>query len=265
MTLISGKKKLLVLGVIILLIFFHYAGLIKWLEKPLQTAILRATSPVYKLGTKWQAYIEKNKDQQTLSQIQAQNLSQNIQLQALKAQNEVLTDENEQLKKLANFSQTNKYKIISAKVVGKNINNTEKTVIISTPDVSQLKSGLAVVVENGILIGKIDKLTADGAFVRLINDNQSKIAAIILNKDRSTGIVEGGFGLSVHMTLIPRNEVIVVGEQVVSSGLEPQIPRGLLIGNIAIFENEAFAPFAQAVVVPSVDLDKITMVGVLIP
>jgi rod shape-determining protein MreC len=100
--------------------------------------------------------------------------------------------------------------------------------------------------------------------VRLLNDNSSKIGATILNTDRSLGVVEGGYGLSVKMNFIPRNEIVKVGDIIVTSGLEAGMPRGLLIGSVTAIENETYRPFQAALLLPGTDLSKLSIVSILI-
>jgi len=76
--------------------------------------------------------------------------------------------------------------------------------------------------------------------------------------------VEGGYGISLRMNLIPRDEAVRIGDQVVSSGLEKNIPRGLLIGTVAVIENEPYKPFQQAILNSVADLSKLTVVGALL-
>ena len=91
-------------------------------------------------------------------------------------------------------------------ILGQNSDSAEKMVIIDVGNEAGIKLGQPVVAGDGILVGTIAKIEKDIAMVRLINDNQSKIAATILNRDGSLGIVEGSYGLSVRMNFIPRNE-----------------------------------------------------------
>ena len=53
-------------------------------------------------------------------------------------------------------------------------------------------------------------------------------------------------------------------DQIITSGLEQSIPRGLLIGEVAVAENEAYQPFQQAVLTTATDLSKLTIVSVLL-
>ena len=153
---------------------------------------------------------------------------------------------------------------MAAEVVGKNTDSADKTIIINVGEEAGLKVDQPVVAGDGILVGKITKVEKQLAVVRLISDNQIKVAATVLNNERSLGVVEGGYGLSVRMSFIPRNEVVQVGDQIITSGLELNIPRGLLIGSVAAVENEPYQPFQQAVLTPAADLAKLTLVSVLL-
>jgi rod shape-determining protein MreC len=113
------------------------------------------------------------------------------------------------------------------------------------------------------MIGKIIQVERDISVARLVNDNQSSVGATMLNRDRSLGVVEGGFGISLQMNLIPRDEVVQIGDSIVTSGLEEFIPRGLVLGTVASIENEAYKPFQKAIVTPGVDLSKLTIVSIV--
>jgi rod shape-determining protein MreC len=66
------------------------------------------------------------------------------------------------------------------------------------------------------------------------------------------------------MTFIPQNETITPGDVIVTSGLEPLIPRGLTIGTIEAVEKEAYQPFQKAVLTPLASLNKLRVVSVLL-
>jgi rod shape-determining protein MreC len=86
---------------------------------------------------------------------------------------------------------------------------------------------------------------------------------VVLNDDSSPGVVDGGYGISLRMQFIPRNENVHIGDQIVTSGLEDKIPKGLLLGTVAVVENEAYQPFQEAVLTPAVNLSKLTFVTVI--
>ena len=182
----------------------------------------------------------------------------------LTAQFKILQKDNAELRKQLGFKQAQATQSVAAEVVGNNLDGAEQTLVINQGSTAGVAVDQPVVVGNGVLIGKIIKTEAAIAMVRLISDNRSKIGAIILNDERSQGVVEGGYGISLRMQFIPRNETVHIGDQIVTSGLEDKIPRGLVIGTVAVVENEAYQPFQQAVLTPATALEKLTLVGVVI-
>lgn len=261
----SPKKIYLsILVTLLLLIFFHYIGWLKWIEGATRQtmAVLLTKTHLLSVTTKQQADIPKdklvcqNEYEQTIFW-QKQNDISNVHLK-------ILEQENSELKKILNFSQQSGYKVITATVIGAGSENTERVLAISSGLKNGIKVGQSVVVLDGIMVGKIIKAEEDISWILLINDSDSKIAAMILNEEKSQGIVEGGYGLSVNMNYVPRNEKVTVGETVVTSGLDQSVPKGLLLGTVAAVVNEAYQPFQKAVINPASDLSKLTTVGVLV-
>ena len=259
------KKTYIYLGIIfIVLIFFNYIG---WLN-PIKKFIRSIFIPIFvqsnqisiKVGDNYAFFKDKESFFKAYRECEDGRQDKDITEVKLK----VLESENQELRQLLNFRDTQNKSILTARVIGKNVEGAEKTVIIDKGSEAGAKIDQPIIVGNGILIGKIVKAERDISVIRLINDSQSKIAATILNHDRSLGIVEGGYGLSVRMNFIPRNETVVVGDQVITSGLEINIPRGLLIGNITAVENESYQPFQEAILTPNTDLSKPYIVGILL-
>ncbi|MEK7213002.1 MAG: rod shape-determining protein MreC [Patescibacteria group bacterium] len=261
----TDKKTYYYLGaVVLLLIFFNFFG---WLN-PVKNFLVYSLSPILAGTNKWgikmgDSYRFFNSREeffsaytQCVGDLQGQEL--------IKAQLKILAEENTELKKQLSFKQRAKAPQMAAEVVGKNTDSADKTIIINVGEEAGLKVDQPVVAGDGILVGKITKVEKQLAVVRLISDNQIKVAATVLNNERSLGVVEGGYGLSVRMSFIPRNEVVQVGDQIITSGLELNIPRGLLIGSVAAVENEPYQPFQQAVLTPAADLAKLTLVSVLL-
>ncbi len=261
---IGGKKTYTILGVIlILLIFFNYIG---WLN-PIKKGVRSIFLPIFaktndlsvKVGENYEFFKNREEFFESYRQCRADQLNTQIEEASLA----ILIEENLQLKEILSFQERSKSVSKIARVIGKNIEKTDQTIIIDRGTEEGMLPDQPVVVGNGLLIGKIVKAENGVAIVRLINDNQSKIAATVLNHERSLGVVEGGYGLSIKMNFIPRNETVRIGDQIVTSGLEENIPRGLLIGTVTAIENETFRPFQSAVLVPGADLNKLSIVSVL--
>lgn len=175
----------------------------------------------------------------------------------------LLQDENTELRQQLDFFKSHNFSHIGAEVIGKNIEPLGNTLIVNRGSRDGVVEGNAVIVANGVLIGKIATVEEESSLVRLLNDNQSKIAATILNHDKSLGVIEGGYGISVRMNFIPQQEDVRVGDLIVTSGLETGMPRGLFIGNVAAVEKEAYEPFQRATLSPAGTLSSLSIVSII--
>jgi rod shape-determining protein MreC len=113
----------------------------------------------------------------------------------------------------------------------------------------------------------------------LLLDHQSRVAGLILeqgklnnkasiNRNQSSevmGILKGQFGLSLIMDLIPLDKKISPGDPVITSGLESDIPAGLLIGYVENIETSPNQLFQKATVQPLADFEGLRIVTILIP
>lgn len=251
-------------AIFIILLVLGSVGGLSFLQRPLRFILSPFVISINELSVKTADGYRLFKNQReffdAFQKCQEDSQNKNV----VEAELKILQEENVELKKQAGFFEKNNLARVIARVIGKNMDSTEKTIVIDKGAEAGLKENQAVIAGGGILVGKISSLQPDIAMVRLVNDNRSKIAATVLNKDKSLGVVEGGYGLSVRMSFIPRNEAVSVGDQIVTSGLEKEFPRGLLIGTVAAVENEAYQPFQEAVLAPAVDISKLILVSVLV-
>ncbi|MEK7680598.1 MAG: rod shape-determining protein MreC [Patescibacteria group bacterium] len=257
----AKSKTYIIISLFLAILFFlHYAGYLSGVESGVRY-LLKPIS--FKLNV-WRIQFSdffKRDDE----------LKRNYQTYLVKSQEfevsyvklKVLETENAELKKILNFFQGSNYLKITTSVIGKNSDSLQKMIIIDAGETAGIRMDQPVIVGEGILVGIVSHVEKDTSIVRLLNDNQSKIAATILNRDQSLGVVEGGYGLSIKMNFIPRNEIILVGDKIITSGLEKNIPKGLLIGEVAVAQNESFQPFQQAILTTATDLSKLFIVSVL--
>lgn len=187
--------------------------------------------------------------------------------------NELLTEqaqlklrlaEDETLRKQLDFLKTHTYSYRVAHVIGKNLNSQQSSILIDKGVRDGVKEGMPVIVDNGVLIGKISRAEDTISHVLLLNDTKSKIVSSLLSKNTVSGIVQGNFSLGLIFTLIPINELIHEQDLVATSGLEKGIPPGLVIGTISSFEKKPTDLFQSAIVSPLVDYNSMSVATVLI-
>ena len=259
----NGKIYLAAGAIVMLLVFFNFIG---WLN-PIKTLARNLFTPVFvktndiniKVGEEYEFFKDRDSFFTAYNACRLENANNTVNEALVKS----LRDENLELREILKFKEKSTVTTTLARVIGKNIEQTDQAMIIDRGLDDGVSVGQPVIVGEGIIIGKITEAENDTAIIRLINDSQSKIAGTVLDTDKSLGVVEGGYGLSVKMNFIPRNETIKVGDIVVTSGLESGIPRGLVIGTVTAIENETYQPFQAALLTPGVELDKLSIVAVL--
>jgi rod shape-determining protein MreC len=164
-----------------------------------------------------------------------------------------LRDENESLLKLLGFVARTNYSVVSANITGRSINPDSNRFFIDRGREDGIREGQAVIVDDGIIIGKILSANPYTSTVAVLSDSDTALAVSVLNKTRTIGLLTGGTGNLLRMSLIPDEERIQINDIVVTSGLEEQIPSGLLVGAVnAVITNEQ-TPFQEAVIEPIID------------
>jgi rod shape-determining protein MreC len=85
----------------------------------------------------------------------------------------------------------------------------------------------------------------------LLTETRSRLAVALLDEPGSLGVIEGDRGSSMTINLIPAGATVSPGDLIVTSGLEPGIRRGLLVGTVEKISREPQDPFQKALVVPA--------------
>jgi rod shape-determining protein MreC len=259
----SFRFSVVLLAVVFLLIFLHYLNLTGWLENSIVKMFSPAQSQIYSWGTGLNNFYSNlfvKKD------FAAEN-------QRLSTENQNLIIENSQLKtRLAESDQINAAKnylssrgltAITARIIGKSPEPDFQSIILDKGSQDGIRADLPLITADGAIVGKIFRVKNNSAEAILETDSRSRIAAVIQNSSNSQGVVIGEHGLSLTMELIPKDDVVNNGDIVITSGLEPTIPRGLLIGKISSVFSPPNSFFQTARIQSLVKVDSLVVVSVL--
>ena len=261
---VSRTKKVLGISTVIFVVIgLHIWGILTPIEEFLRRLLRPGSQVLYQWSTTIGETQYRFDSVEALENAYRETQDKLIDMQLQKAELFTLREENTQLREQLAFFTSSTLSHVGATVIGKNIEPLGSTLVIDRGSTDRINPGDPVIVRGGILVGTIVQTHEKTAIVKLLNDNQSKIASTITNRDKSLGLVEGGYGISIRMNFIPQNEQIFVGDLVITSGLTERIPKGLLIGTIETVEKEAYQPFQEAIVTPAVNLDKIDIVSVI--
>jgi len=248
---------------IFLLFFLHYTKILR----PVENAVIAITRPV--IGSVYRvsnAVGENYLSFKSKTELIRQNKDLKDQLTILlNEKSKWLSEEEENkfLREQLNFVQDHEYDYMVASVIGRGIDYSQNTLILDKGTKHGLEVGMPVLADKGTMMGKIIKTNKSSSVVLLINDDLSKVAVKIQNQSKTIGIIEGEFGLGIKMRLIPQTEMITESDIVVTSGLERQVPGGLIVGQIKSIDKEPEELFQEASIESLLDFNKVTLVNVI--
>jgi rod shape-determining protein MreC len=262
------SKKIFIIFLIFIAVFilFGFLNVLGFFFKPI---LIGLNNQIERITQIFQPYfikrdllqVNKNLENKIL-QLQAENIS-------LKAQ----ARENAFLRQQLNFLNHQKYDFVLANIVGQKLEAGFNWYIIDRGKKDNLKPGLAVIIDNGYLVGKILKVEDNYSyFVPIVNRHFSSSIDFLpknierLSKAKTvTGFIQGKHDLILEADLIPLDKDIAPGDYVITSGLESEIPAGLIIGEIESIERKRDAPFQKAIVKPLISFNDLRVVVIPLP
>jgi rod shape-determining protein MreC len=260
-------KKTVISGVVVvLLVFFHTLG---WIS-PVESAFIKAAKPsmsfFYDSGLKLRQFYEGQTDRRDLNEI-VKDLSQKTETLTLEnSRLRMVEEENKALRQYLKFTTGKTSHYVMANVIaGGEINLVNQAVTIDKGTKQGLANGLAILNSQGQVVGKIISANQETSSICLINQNECQFAASVLNENKTIGIVKGDLGLVSKMDFIPQTENVKAGEIVVTSGLEKNIARGMVLGQITSVNKENNALWQTAKVESLANLHDIAIVSVALP
>ncbi len=170
--------------------------------------------------------------------------------------------ENKRLRSLLEYKENSPYKMAMAQVVGYDSTNWNQMVTIDKGSSDGIKRKMPVVA-NGALVGKIESVFSKSSKVLLMIDIRNAVDAMI-QESRAKGVVAGTNGELCDMKYVSLEENVEKGFNVISSGLGTVYPKGLLIGVVEEVIKKEFGLFQVVSIKPSVDLDHLEEVMVIL-
>jgi len=262
------KDNPLILAVVVvgLLLFFHGIG---WL-RPLENILTAAVKPLAGVLYGWGGALDRAAaDESDPAVLKARIDDLNNEVAALtvaSSQAAETADENRKLRALVDFRAEHDWQTVAAAVIARDeAAEGGRGLIINRGSRDGLRSGLAVVNESGLIVGQVLETKDATAQICLTTSPHCQLAAALQNQAKTQGLTDGDLGLTIRMSYIPQLEKVAVGDTVITSGLGGSIPRGLVIGRVTSVKNESNEVWQEATIEPLVDLNRLTVVAVIIP
>ena len=176
-------------------------------------------------------------------------------------QNELVI-ENKRLRELLSFKENFSYKVLPAEIIGRDPSTWFKTIILDKGTESGVMPGSGIITPNGI-VGRVISVISNTSKVLLITDVNSAVDAVI-KRTRARGIVEGYSENICKLSYVLKTEEIIIGDTIVSSGLNGIFPNGVVIGTVSGITNDKHGFFQFVKVKPSVDFSKLNEVLIVL-
>ncbi len=151
--------------------------------------------------------------------------------------------------------------IVTANVIARDTSSYLRWIIINRGARDGIQVGNPVINELG-LVGRVEEIAANSAWVRLVNDPASAVNAY-LQKARAEGTVLGQLQGGLRMELIPQEAVVENGDLVLTSGLGGTFPANIVIGQVTSVRRQQAELFQTAEIRPIVDFDRLEIVAVI--
>lgn len=243
----------LVSGQLIGPVFDFSAGFIFKIQKPINV-FFQNLDPILKFVARGQRLIEEN---ERLRRENIDLISQTAELFELKAENEVL-------RQSLNLKSSNPNHLVMAKVVGQSRDVFGHFLTIDKGFQQGISPGLMVVASGRLLVGRVVDVQKSISRVRLITDPNSKITAQTA-KTKTSGILKGAFGNFLIFDEVNKDDLLLFGDLVLSSGKDGQVAANYVLGKISEIDFTADNLFKKAQVRPLVDFQKLNQVLVVLP
>lgn len=177
-------------------------------------------------------------------------------LSELKKQNEELTSElaqlteaektAERLESLLGLQSTYNLQSTAARIIGTTGDAWSQTVTIDKGSANGFEIGMPVCNSGGV-IGQIIEVSAATSTVRLINDENSGVSAMV-QSTRAQGILQGQPDGTLMLSYVPVDADVKVGDVIITSGLGGRFPKGLPLGTVSSVSRAANATYYTIVV-----------------
>ena len=206
----------------------------------------------------------------TMKQLKSENKKLREQVDALTTENNYLQEERyefERLQELYKLDQNYaEYEKTAAHVIGKDAGNWFGTFTIDKGSKDGIEVNMKVLAGSG-LVGIVTDVGPTWAKVRSIIDNSSNISAMAISTS-DTCIVSGdmalmGTGQIAFSQMENNDNVVAVGDQIVTSYISDKYLQGILIGSVSEVNVDSNNLTRSGYITPAVDFKNIQEVLVI--
>jgi rod shape-determining protein MreC len=220
--------------------------------------IQRASSAGFSsLRNVWNRYIR-------LRHVEAENDSLRRELDEVKVQfqeRRALADRARGLEALLDLRSRSNLQTTAAEIIASSPSPEFRTLTIDKGTLYGLQRDMAVIAPAGV-VGRVVIPTARSAKVQLLIDRNAAVGALI-ERSRAQGVAMGGGDQRLRLEYVSETADVVVGDLVVTSGIDGIFPKGFTIGSVDVVEKSG-PSYKRITIKPAVDFSSLEEVLVVL-
>jgi rod shape-determining protein MreC len=205
----------------------------------------------------WSGYIGLRQAKTENETLKRQLADAQVELQQQRA----LADRARGLQQLLELRDRSNLRTTAAEIIGSAASPDFRTVTIDKGRSAGVKTDMAVIAPSGV-VGRIVVPSARSAKVQLLIDRNAAAGAII-ERSRAQGVVVGAGDGRLLLEYMSEAAEVVVGDDVVTSGIDGIYPKGFVIGKVDGVERSGGA-YKHISVRPAVDFSSLEDVLVVL-
>jgi rod shape-determining protein MreC len=172
-----------------------------------------------------------------------------------------LQKENDRLKQLLRLVDEHPKTMIAARVIGEDVMNWFKCIIIDKGQTAGVKEKMPVITAVGV-VGQAVEVNKWHAKVMIINDTNSAVDIYVVGK-HTRGIIEGTGQTILKLKYVSKNDDLEVGDRLITSGKDNIYPKGMPLGIVTNINKSKPGLFADVDVMPYNNFKKLEEVLVV--
>ncbi len=158
----------------------------------------------------------------------------------LRESNNLLSNEVSQLKeaKLENirliqmleFKERTKYRMVTAKIVGKTLIQTRNNITLNVGEADSIKNGMPIITEKG-LVGKIVATSSNYSVAQILLNKDLKVS-VKDQRSRVDGILSWDGEKKLYVKNVSKSSDVLVGDVIITSEYSNTFPSGIPVGYV---------------------------------
>lgn len=177
-------------------------------------------------------------------------------------QQRALADRTRSLEKLLELRDRSNLKTTAAEIIAAGVSPDFRTLTIDKGTSDGVGADMAVIAPAGV-VGRVVLPSKRAAKVQLLIDRNAAVGALV-ERSRSQGVVIGTGDDRLIMEYVSGIADVMVGDLIVTSGIDGIYPKGYLIGRIESVEKGSGGSYTRIMVTPAVDFTSLEEVLVVL-